>query len=155
MAAGALAALVALSALSCRTTGAAAGTVPVAVDSGFAEVAAGEWVLARMWTADGVVGIDGAARGDAFSLGFEGGLAVGTAMPNTFRSPFSLGADRSITFGPMATTRMAPMGLEEIDEHGFFEFLYNVFAWDLADGFLELHTTDESGNVVVLVFAGR
>jgi len=94
--------------------------------------------------------------GDIFTLHFGEDSVHGVAMPNTFNGPYSLGADRSLTFGHMMTSLMlALVEPEEITEYEFFSFLSHVSGWDLVDGNLELRTATEGGTETILVFVGN
>jgi len=132
---------------------AAAGAAP-----GFSGVLHTEWLLTEVRSDSRPVVLDrgrltAMGFGEIFTLRFDGERAFGTAMPNSFNGSYSLGADREITFGTMMVSLMAALiELEEITEGEYISYLYNAFAWNLADGNLELHTTDEDGTVAVLVF---
>jgi len=78
--------------------------------------------------------------GGLFTLRFSGGLAQGTGAPNTYRSPFALGDYASISFGPLATTRMGslPAELVGLAEHDFFTIMENANRWHFCGDVLEL-----------------
>ncbi|MCL2558675.1 MAG: META domain-containing protein [Treponema sp.] len=135
----------------------ACASAPSANPAGMQDALNVEWILAEIRTEDGTIVMDrvgnAALFGDIFTLRLDGAMAYGTAMPNTFRGPYSLGPNGEITFGPMASTLMAAfMEPEELSEHEFFVFLYNAFMWDLRDGNFELYATDDFGGEAVLVF---
>jgi len=151
----------ALLAMSCGTNGTAANVpaAQVAVGDGdFSDVMDRYWILSEIRTAYETVTLDrdnhaALGFGDIFTLRFEGGMVFGTAMPNTYRGPYTLGENQSLTFGLMATTMMAAfMEPEELTEHQFFVHLGNVVKWGLADGNLELYTLDQYNEEVVLLF---
>jgi len=153
--AAALIAAAALAMGSCGTNGAAVAQAGIGADFSYAENR--NWILSEIRSEAQTITLDRAGHaelfGDIFTLRFENGFASGTAMPNTFRGPHTLGADREITFGPMITTLMAAFAEpDEISEHEFLGLLYNAFEWSLVGETLELHTTDEDGAVVALVF---
>ena len=156
-----LAAFAALAIMSCGTNGAAqngGATVTPAADDGFAAAMDRDWILSEIRSASGTVTLDRAGHaatfGDIFTLRFEAERVYGKAMPNTFRGPYTLGADRAITFENMAMTLMAAfMEPEELNEYEFMGYLHNSFAWNMAGGNFELHTTDARGAETVLVFA--
>jgi len=152
----------ALLAMSCGTNGTAANVpaAQVAVGDGdFSDVMDRYWILSEIRTAYETVTLDrdnhaALGFGDIFTLRFEGGMVFGTAMPNSYRGPYTLGENRALTFGPMATTMMAAfMEPEELSEHRFLVHLGNVVRWYLVGGSLELHAVDEYYAKAVLVFA--
>lgn len=153
--------LAALAAASCGTNGAArnGAAAEAAGHIDFSVVRNADWILTELRRDSRTVTLDRAfhaeAFGDIFAIRFQDAMVSGRGMPNSFRGPYTLGDGQSITFGPMATTMMAAfMEPDELVEHEFFLYLYNAFMWDVYEGNLELHTTDEAGAVVVLVFAG-
>jgi len=154
-----LLALTVLAISSCQSTGEAAEAAPAmaaAATADFSTAISRYWILSEIRAAEIVV-LDRAAHadtfGDIFTMRFEEAMVYGMAMPNTFRGPYTLGQGQEITFGPMATTMMAAfMEPEEITEHVFLTYLYNVFGWNIAYDNFELHTTSGDGAVVVLVF---
>jgi len=127
------------------------------VDTGFAGVMDRGWILSEIRSGTETVTLDRAGHaetfGDIFTLRFGDDLVFGTAMPNSFRGPYTLASDQAVTFGPMATTMMAAfMEPEEITEHRFLQYMGRVARWNLAGENLELHTTDEDGAETVLLF---
>ncbi|MCL2192714.1 MAG: META domain-containing protein, partial [Treponema sp.] len=128
-------------------------------DGDFSDVMDRYWILSQIRTAYETVTLDrdnhaALGFGDIFTLRFEGGMVFGTAMPNTYRGPYTLGENRYLAFGLMATTMMAAfMEPEEITEHQFFVHLGNVVRWYLVDGNLSLHAIDEYYAKTILVFA--
>ena len=130
-------------------------------DDGFSAVMNRGWILSEIRAASQTVILDRDNHvelgfGDIFTLRFGDDRVYGIAMPNSFSGPFTLGAGRALTFGPMINTMMAAlMEQEEITEGEFLGFLSNVSGWDLVDGTLELHTVTEYGTETVLVFVGN
>jgi len=130
-------------------------------DAGFSEVRNREWILSAIRTAQETVILDRDGHtelgfGDIFTLRFEDAMVFGTAMPNTYRGPYTLTENHGLAFGPKATTMMAAfMEPEEITENEFFAHMGNVSRWDLVDGNLELHTATEDGTETVLIFVGN
>jgi len=157
-----LLALSALAMVSCLTDRAArtAQVETVEAVDGFSYVMNRDWVLSEIRTALETVTLDRyelAERffGSIFTMRFDGNLVSGTAVPNTYRGPYALADGQAITIGPLGTTRMATsVQPDELTEHGFINYMYNAFMWDLAEGNLELelHTTAADGTETVLVF---
>jgi len=152
-----LATLTVLAVAACGTGASAAGSRPGA---DFSAVTNRDWILSEIRADFQSVFLDRQRHlemglGDIFTIRFDGERAFGTAMPNTFSGPYTLGGNDAITLdGTMVVSVKASLiELEEITEDDFISYLYNVFAWNLADGNLELYTTSDSGSVAILVFA--
>jgi len=82
---------------------------------------------------------------DAFTIQFDNNNVFGKGWPNRFRGSYTLGANNSITFSPMAATLMMafaePKGLTE---HEFFNLLNSATTWELRDDSLLIYTKDGS-----------
>jgi len=139
--------------LSCKSTG-----------TGFSSVAGKEWKLIE-------VRIDSPIRreilfdrsslskenaGNAFTLRFDNGNLNGTAAPNRFSAPYTLGQNENdITISPMRSTqnpsRWQP---ERIREPDFFQYVQNIYRWELnSNGNLVLFSRNEEGQEVRMMFS--
>jgi heat shock protein HslJ len=148
---------VALLAGACGTGASVAETRP---DADFSAVMNSDWILSEIRDDSQAVFMDRERHikmglGDIFTIRFDGERAFGTAMPNTFSGSYALGDNDTMTFAGtiMVSTMASLIELDEITEDDFISYLYNVFAWNLADENLELYTTNDTGSVAVLVFA--
>jgi heat shock protein HslJ len=153
-----LATFAAFAAVACGTDGATVAGASVGAD--FSAVMNRDWILSEIRADFQVMFMDRERHiemglGDIFTIQFDGNRAFGTAMPNTFNGSYTLGDNDTMTFvGTMVVSTMASTVVPgEITEDEFISYLYNVFAWNLADENLELYTTNDSGSVAVLVFA--
>lgn len=82
----------------------------------------------------------------AFTLTFnEDGTVRVTTDCNNGNGSYELGADNTITFGPMATTMMFCEGSSETD---FYQQLSNVGSYAIQDGQLWLMLKYDSGSMV-------
>ena len=147
-----LLALTALAMGSCQSVRAGGNSA----DVDFSMVMNMDWILSELKTDSGTVVLNREKHveqgfGNIFTLRFEDELAIGKAMPNTFRGPYTLGdEDRAITFGPMATTRMLALTQpEELSEDDFFAYMNNVVGWNLVGGNLELYTSTDGALIFV------
>jgi len=150
--------------IACGTAGAArmavveVTTVELGQDIDFSDVMNRDWILSEIRTFSETVVLDRERHieegfGNIFTLRIEDTLVFGTAMPNSFRGPYTLADNQAITFGPMATTMMAAFREpEELTEHEFFVHMGNVVGWDLVGERLELHANGENYPGAVLVF---
>jgi heat shock protein HslJ len=90
---------------------------------------------------------------EMFTLTFDGQTLSGTAAPNLFSAPYTLGDNQAISIMPMRSTLMASFFQpENITEPDFFAYMQNAQKWGLADGNLELYSKTENGREVRLVF---
>ena len=154
-----LLALSVLAMVSCQTDRAARTPQVEGRPDVFSYVMNRDWVLSEIRTALETVTLDRdvlAERfGSIFTLRFDGTLVSGTAAPNTYRGPYALADYQAITIGPLGTTRMATsVQPDELTEHRFINYMYNVFMWNLAEEnlVLKLHTTADDGTETILVF---
>jgi hypothetical protein len=151
--------LTALTVGSCQSMR-AGGNSGAGADVDFSMVMNRDWILSELRTGAGTVVLNSERHveqgfGNIFTLRFEDDLASGKAMPNTFRGPYTLGDNRAITFGPMATTMMAAlMEPAELSERDFLAYMNNVVGWNLVDGNLALTSVaegDATGTVMIFV----
>jgi len=91
---------------------------------------------------------------DIFSITFAENSLGGTAAPNRYNAPYSLGDAQSINILPMRSTMMANTEFfpERLHEHNFFTYVSNVYKWDLRDGKLVLSSKNEEERDVILIF---
>jgi len=150
--------LVALAMISCGTNRAAVAEAALAAED-FSGAMGRNWTLVEMRTAARSVTLDRSpfdevGIGDTFTLRFDIGGIFGTAVVNSFRGPYVLGAYREITIGDMAVTLAFPLvELDELSEYEFVtHYLPNVFEWAVVGASLELRTTSVDGTETVLVF---
>ena len=93
--------------------------------------------------------------GKAFTLKFEEDKLSGTAAPNTYSGPYTLGEEeKSITISPLVTTMMAALWQpERIREQDYFLYMSNVYKWDIVENRLILFTKNEADQEVLMVFS--
>jgi heat shock protein HslJ len=114
------------------------------------------WLLSEFRAAGKTVRInrnDGNTRG-IYTIGFQdGGQVNGMGAPNRFFGPYTNGGNRALSIGNLASTMMASLWEpEELKEREYFGFLSRVTRWDLREGKLELHSTNENAAEVILIF---
>jgi len=116
------------------------------------------WQLAQVQNAAGKItfdskNLDREFFSDAFTLQFDSERAAGKAAPNRYTAPYTLGAGNAITFKAAASTMMLafrePEGLRE---HDYFRLLEKASRWEFANDRLILHTVDENGKKVSMIF---
>ena len=128
--------------------------------SGLGPIIGPRWMLLEIRTAGTVIDLNRPAleadgMGDVYSLQFEGETRVhGKAAPNQYSAPCEWGDDSTLGIGlAIATKMLAFKEPEALKEPVFFSYLSRVRRCALTpDDRLELSTTDENGEQVILVF---
>ena len=133
---------------SCASGNAATSNVP------FSEVQGKDWSLAEVKSGNNTVSIDRTnGAKEAFTLRFSTDRLNGTAAPNTYFAPYTVGENHALSIGMVAGTLMAPLfEREDLKEHEYYGYLGKVNRWDLRNGKLELYTSAENGSQVTLIF---
>jgi len=91
--------------------------------------------------------------GDTFNLKVDDTRFSGKAAPNTYNMPYTLGENQSITLLPGMTTLMAPLFQpERLREHDFFQFMNNIYKWELKEGKLIFSSKAEDEREIQLIF---
>jgi heat shock protein HslJ len=123
----------------------------------FEEIQDKEWKLWMIQTEPENVVFD---RNQLTAEGFDGIFTIrfadrvsGKGAPNRYFGPYETGKDRSLTIRNTAATLMAPIREpEKLKERDFFNYLENVYHWNINKGNLELFTRGEGGVETVMVF---
>jgi heat shock protein HslJ len=90
--------------------------------------------------------------GDIFTISFADRVS-GKGAPNRYTGPYETGKDFSLTIRNVAATLMAPLREpEKLKERDFFNYLENVYRWNINQDSLELFTRGEGGAEAVMVF---
>jgi hypothetical protein len=119
-----------------------------------------EWILAELRSGGNTVRIDrgrlgGADTNGSFTISFQEGRVSGIGWPNRYFGPYSSGSGDALSMGDLASTMMAAfIELDELKEHDYFVYLSKVTRWAVRDGKLELYSTTD-GRETVLVFELR
>jgi heat shock protein HslJ len=119
-----------------------------------------EWILTELRGGGNTVRIDrsklAAADTDgSFTIIFQGGRVNGVGWPNRYFGPYTVGGGEALSIGELASTMMAAfVELDELKEHDYFVYLSKVTRWAVRDGKLELYSTSD-GRETVLVFELR
>jgi len=124
----------------------------------FKDVEGKEWILSEVKSAGKTVRIDrNKLAADnlegVFTISFQEDRVSGMGAPNRYFGPYTLGSNRSITPGNMASTMMmAFKEPDELKESEYFSLLSNVRRWDLREGKLELYSSGRNKDETTLVF---
>ena len=93
------------------------------------------------------------SAGDIFTLKVDDARFSGKAAPNTYNMPYTLGENQLISIMPGMTTLMAPLFQpERLREHDFFQFMNNVYKWELQEGKLVFSSKAEDEREIQLIF---
>ena len=121
----------------------------------FTEMEGMEWKLLELRRGRRTVQIDreSVGMGGGYTINFYDGRVNGMGAINLFFGPYSKGPGNTLSIGDLAGTLMAALfEPEALSEREYFTFLSRVSRWDLRRGRLELYSTDNDGNAMVLVF---
>ena len=120
-----------------------------------------EWSLTELRTAGNTVRIDrskldAANINSSFTISFQEGRVSGIGWPNRYFGPYTVGSGDALTISDaLASTMMAAfIELDELKEHEYYAYLAKVTRWAVQDGKLELYSTTD-GRETVLVFELR
>jgi len=91
---------------------------------------------------------------DIYTLRFDSERVSGAGCPNRYFSPYALAEKQAISIQPIASTLMLALSEpEQLKERDFFSYLEKADQWNLVKGNLELHSKNNEGAAVVLVFS--
>jgi heat shock protein HslJ len=128
--------------------------------SEFSRLMGTDWALVMVRSGPETVNIDRAKfaqegiNGDWFTIHFDDGRLNGVAAPNRYFGPYTTADGQALSIGLLGSTLMASfLELDELKEHEYYAYLQNVSRWDISGVNLELHTKNDSGADVALVFA--
>jgi heat shock protein HslJ len=124
----------------------------------FNDVTGKYWALTEIRSAGSTVQIDRRQLeanniGGFFTINFQDNRVSGTGAPNRYFGPYTLGRDRELSIGTLASTLMASfIEVEELKEHEYYAYLNNVTRWNIRGGRLELYSSTSVGAETILVF---
>ena len=133
----------------------------------FSEVEGKEWILSELRSGGKTVSIDRKKleadnMGGFYTINFQKDQAAnegrlsGMGAPNRYSGPYTLGGNRAISFGTVASTKMlAFKEPDDLRENEYFAHLSRVARWDLRGGKLELNCTAIGGSETVMVFTPK
>jgi len=94
--------------------------------------------------------------GDIFTIRIDTQSVSGVGAPNRYSAPYTPSEEdiTSVKIETVRSTLMAPIHHpEKLREHEFFVYIQNTYKWGLSDGKLELHSKNDNGIDVVMVFS--
>jgi heat shock protein HslJ len=112
-----------------------------------------DWVLEELRINSTTVRIVRPANTEAFTIRFDAERVGGTGFPNHYFGPYTAGEGNSLSIGNMASTLMASLfEIEGLNEREYYAYLSKVKSWDIRNGKLELTTSGQNGETVILVY---
>ncbi|MDR0313064.1 MAG: META domain-containing protein [Treponema sp.] len=112
-----------------------------------------DWVLEEIRINTTTVPIVRPDNTEAFTIRFDAEYVGGTGFPNHYRGPYTAGAGNSLSIGNMASTMMVALfEIEGLNEYEYYGYLSKVKSWAIQNGKLELTTSGQNGETVVLVY---
>ncbi|MDR3342337.1 MAG: META domain-containing protein [Treponema sp.] len=118
------------------------------------------WMLVEVKTDSGRVmlnrpALEANGMGDTYTLQIDAERISGKAAPNRYFAPYQVGEDQHISFKPIAGTLMISIIdiKADLTEQEYYDYLDQVYRWDVSDGNLELHTLTKDGKAAVLIFS--
>ncbi|MHB9293679.1 hypothetical protein Holit_02808 [Hollandina sp. SP2] len=125
----------------------------------FRDIAGKEWKLMALKTVSGNQefnrqNLATEGWGSAYTLYFDISRLSGTAAPNRYFAPYTLGEGQAISIQVIASTLMMSFNeTPELSESTYFAYLEKVNCWDLFQGKLRLYTCYPDGQQDVLFFS--
>jgi heat shock protein HslJ len=145
--------------LSCATGGAAEkassrnASSPENQPVPIADIQGKDWILEEVRTNSVAVRINRPNNIECFTLKFDEERLGGIGHPNRYFAPYTAGEGNSLSIGRAAATLMVPFfEIDGLREREYFAYLANVRNWDIRNGKLELASSGENGEAVVLVY---
>jgi Heat shock protein len=145
----------AFSLLVCITAAFSYANDRVAGNVTFSDVQDKLWNLAEVRNGSAVISIDRTnVTKDIYTVKFQNGRLIGAGAANPYFSSYTVGEDRAISIGRIASSRVSPsFQMKNFTERDYFMCLEKADRWDLRNGKLELHTYDKNGARVILIFS--
>ena len=131
-----------------------AGDLPARTSADFSQVQQRDWNLVEVKGGSSTVVIDRSkVQREIYSIRFEADRVRGRGGDNIYIAAYTAGANNSLSIRRIAGTYMLPIfENESFTEYEYYRHLERVQRWELHDWKLQLHTRDENGAGVVLVF---
>ena len=121
----------------------------------FSEVRGRRWNLTEVKNMSASINIDRAnAPIDMYTIKFESAHLIGSGAVNFYSASYVARNNHTLSiirFGRIRSDTLYEM--ENFTEREYFRHLQRVNRWDFRGGKLELHTYDEYGARVVLIFS--
>jgi heat shock protein HslJ len=118
-----------------------------------ADILGKDWILEEVRTNSATVSINRPNNVVCFTLKFDEERLGGIGHPNRYFAPYTAGEGNSLSIGVSVATRMAPLfEIDGLSEHEYFAHLAKVKNWNIRNGKLELTSSGENGETLVLVY---
>jgi len=89
-----------------------------------------------------------------YTIMFNTERFAGVGAPNHFFGSYTASKDHIILFRKIGSTRMLPIfEMYDIKEHEYFSYIERATTWKLNNGKLELYSSKQDGEQVILVYS--
>jgi hypothetical protein len=124
-------------------------------NTAFSEVTGRHWNLTEVKNKSATISIDRSnAPVDIYTIKFESAYLIGAGVVNFFSASYIARENHTLSIIRFASIRNDTFyETENFTEYEFFRHLQRSNRWDLRNGKLELHTYDDNGIRVILVFS--
>ena len=123
-------------------------------NTNFTDVQGRRWNLAEVKNKSATINIDRTkAPTDIYSIKFESAHLTGTGAVNFYSASYAARENQRLSIVGVSRVRDETLyEMEDFTEYEYLRHLQRVKSWYLRDGILELHTYDEEGAGVILIF---
>jgi len=123
-------------------------------NTAFSEVQGRRWNLTEVRNKSATINIDRTgAPIDIYTIKFESAHLIGEGAVNFYSASYVARRNHTLSIIKFARIRSDTLyEMENFTEYEYFQYLQRVKHWDLRNGKLELHTHDENGAGVILIF---
>jgi heat shock protein HslJ len=142
---------IAVFAMSCAST-----NVPVGFSGSVPDK---EWKLTEVYINGRTTGfnrnsLNNSGLPEMYTLRFNSEIVSGAGVPNRYTAPYTVGENKTISIALVRATLMANINEPaNLREHDFFNYVQNVYKWDIINEKLELYSKLENGSEIKLVFS--
>jgi len=126
-----------------------------ASNAAFSEAQGRRWNLTEVKNNAVTINIDRTnAPKDIYTIKFETAHLIGSGAVNFYSASYVARENHTLSIIRFARIRNDTLyEMEEFSEHEYFLHLQRATRWDIRNGKLELHTCDEYGARVIMIFS--
>jgi len=124
-------------------------------NTAFSEAQGRHWNLTEVKNKSAIISIDRTnTPKDIYTIKFETAHLIGSGAVNFYSASYVARENHTLSIIRFARIRNDTLyEMENFSEYEYFQHLQRVNRWDIHDGKLELHTCDEYGARVILIFS--
>jgi hypothetical protein len=124
-------------------------------NTAFSEAQGRRWNLTEVINKTAIINIDRTnTPKEIYTIKFESAHLIGSGAVNFYSASYVARENHTLSIIRFARIRNDTLyEMESFSEYEYFQHLQRVNRWDIRDGKLELHTCDEDGARVILIFS--